>query len=168
MMLTADIPCGGAPAGSKLGWVPRHSGGLSLDYDARDDQDNGWRYGGRIHAVSSTYVDATNLYRIGGHAPIDASTSYTRDGLSVGFYVKKLTDRDYFTPYHRFWTGGLPVASGGKSCSACQRHTIWGVLRARWGQRGRALRTLSLVCHGPIKMAFGRSVLNPRRANISS
>ena len=110
--LTADIPGGGAPAGSTLAGVPRHSGGLWLDYDLRQHDGDGWRVGGGIHAASSAYVDAVNLYKTGGYATFDASTSYTRAGLSVGLHVKNLTDRDYFVPFARYLDGRVAPGDG--------------------------------------------------------
>lgn len=109
--LTADIP-NGAPAGSALAGVPRHSGGLWLDYDRRDDAGEGWRAGAGLHAVSSAYVDQMNLYETAGYATIDASASYSRDGLSVGLYVKNLADRDHFVPYYRYLDGRVAAGEG--------------------------------------------------------
>lgn len=110
--LTADIPGGGAPAGSVLAGVPRHSGGLWLDYDRRDPDGDGWRMGSGIHAASSAYVDAINLYKTGGYATFDASASYSRAGLSVALQVKNLTDREYFSPFARYLDGRVAPGDG--------------------------------------------------------
>ncbi|PGH57189.1 TonB-dependent siderophore receptor [Azospirillum palustre] len=111
--LTADIP-NGAPAGSTLPGVPRHSGGLWLDYDTRTADGEGWRVGGGIHAVSSANIDQMNLYKTAGYATIDASASYTGDRFSVGLFAKNLTDRNYFTPYYRYLDGRAARGEGRK------------------------------------------------------
>lgn len=107
--LTRDIP-NGAVAGSDLAGVPRHSGGLWVDYDTRVAGDDGWRIGSGIHAVSSVYIDAANDYRTPGYATLDASGTWTQNDLSVSLYVKNLTDRDYWVPMYGYLGGR--VATG--------------------------------------------------------
>lgn len=109
--LTRDIPMG-ASAGSDLPGIPRHSGGLWVDYDARGADGNGWRAGAGLHAVSASYVDQANQYETSGYTTIDASASYSRDDLSVSLYVKNLADRDYDQPFYKYLDGRVAPGSG--------------------------------------------------------
>ncbi|RHZ91285.1 TonB-dependent siderophore receptor [Cereibacter sphaeroides] len=102
--LTADIPLGAA-AGSKLPGVPRHSGGLWLDYDARRDTGEGWRAGAGLHAVSSSPLDQMNTYKTDGYATVNASASYTRDGTTYALAVKNLFDKEYDLPMYGYMGG---------------------------------------------------------------
>lgn len=107
--LTRDIP-NGAVAGSDLAGVPRHSGGLWVDYDTRVEGGDGWRAGAGLHAVSEANIDAANVYQTPGYATVDASGTWTRNDLSVSLYVKNLTDHDYWVPMYGYLGGR--VATG--------------------------------------------------------
>ena len=102
--LTADIPMG-APAGSKLPGAPRHSGGVWVDYDARADNGEGWRAGAGLHAVSSSKLDQANTYETDGYATVNASASYTQDGMTYALAVKNLFDTEYDLPMYGYMGG---------------------------------------------------------------
>ncbi|ABN78650.1 TonB-dependent siderophore receptor [Cereibacter sphaeroides] len=102
--LTADVPLG-APAGSKLPGVPRHSGGIWLDYDARKDRGDGWRAGAGLQAVSSAPLDQMNSYETAGHATVNGSASFTQDGTTYALAVKNLFDTDYDLPMYGYMGG---------------------------------------------------------------
>ncbi|WP_341486113.1 TonB-dependent siderophore receptor [Thioclava sp. GXIMD4215] len=103
-VLTADIP-NGARAGSSLAGVPRHSGGLWLTYDPRDPAGEGWQAGVGLHAASSAYIDLENLYKTGGYATVNASGSYTRNGMTYALAIKNLLNRDYDLPFWKYLDG---------------------------------------------------------------
>lgn len=102
--LTADIPMG-APAGSKLPGVPRHSGGIWVDYDARAGNGEGWRVGAGLHAVSSSPLDQVNTYQTAGYATVNASASYTRGAMTYALAVKNLFDTEYDLPMYGYMGG---------------------------------------------------------------
>ncbi|RJE78575.1 TonB-dependent siderophore receptor [Paracoccus sp. JM45] len=102
--LTADIPMG-ATAGSKLPGVPRHSGGIWADYDARADDGEGWRAGAGLHAVSSSSLDQINTYDTAGYATVNASASHTQDGMTYALAVKNLFDTEYDLPMYGYMGG---------------------------------------------------------------
>ena len=80
--------------------VPRHSGGIWVDYDARGDSGEGWRAGAGLHAVSSAKLDQMNTYETGGYATVNASASYTRGAMTYTLAVKNLFDTEYDLPMY--------------------------------------------------------------------
>lgn len=107
--LTADIP-NGAPAGSDLPGVPRHSGSIWLDYDQRDAAGSGWRAGVGVHAASSSWINQVNSYKTAGYAVVNASGSYTAGATTYSVAVKNLLDRDYDLPFWQMMEGRVAPA----------------------------------------------------------
>ncbi|GAA4158875.1 TonB-dependent receptor [Shinella granuli] len=109
--LTKDIP-GGASAGNKLNQIPRHSGGLWIDYSFGDDGPlSGWSTGAGIHAASGAPTDLMNIYKTEAYITADAAIRYKHDGFSANLIVKNLTDEKYYLPF-QYLTGGVAAAPG--------------------------------------------------------
>ncbi|PRD55024.1 iron complex outermembrane receptor protein [Phyllobacterium myrsinacearum] len=108
--LTKDIP-GGAQSGNKLNNVPRHSGGLWVDYTFGDDVLKGWSTGAGLHAASGAPVDLANTYRTESYVTADAAIRYKHNGFSANLAVKNLTDEKYYLPY-TYLIGGVAAAQG--------------------------------------------------------
>lgn len=108
--LTRDIP-EGALAGSKLPFVPRHAGGIWLNYDLTDATGDGWRLGAGVQAQSSTSVDSANRYKVGGFATADMGASYLKEGFTFNINVKNVFDREYFEAY-KYLDGRVSKGAG--------------------------------------------------------
>lgn len=102
--LTADIP-NGAPAGSDLPGVPRHSGSIWIDYDQRDEAGDGWRAGVGVHAASSSWINQSNSYKTAGYGVVNVSGSYTDGGMTYSVAIKNLLDRNYDLPFWKMMEG---------------------------------------------------------------
>ncbi|WP_296072271.1 TonB-dependent siderophore receptor [uncultured Agrobacterium sp.] len=110
--LTEDIP-GGAPAGNMINAIPRHSGGLWVDYSFGDDGAlKGWSAGAGIHAASGAPLALDNVYKTEGYVTADAALRYKNEnGFAANLVVKNLTDEEYFMPY-AYLVGGVAAAPG--------------------------------------------------------
>lgn len=110
--LTEDIP-GGAPAGNRINAIPRHSGGLWVDYSFGDDGAlKGWSAGAGIHAASGAPLALDNVYKTEGYVTADAALRYKNEnGFAANLVVKNLTDEEYFMPY-AYLVGGVAAAPG--------------------------------------------------------
>lgn len=109
--LTRNIPKG-APAGNKLNQIPRHSGGVWIDYSfGTDGPLSGWSTGAGIHAASGAPTDLANTYNTESYFTADAALRYKHDGFSANLIVKNLTDEKYYLPF-QYLTGGVAAAPG--------------------------------------------------------
>lgn len=109
--LTKDIP-GGASAGNKINAIPRHSGGLWVDYTFGEDSTlAGFSAGAGLHAASGAPLALDNLYETESYVTADAAVRYKKDGFSANLVVKNLTDEQYYLPY-AYLVGGVASAPG--------------------------------------------------------
>lgn len=109
--LTRDIP-GGASAGNKLNQIPRHSGGLWVDYIFSEDGAlSGWSTGAGVHAASGAPTDLANTYKTESYITADAAIRYKHEGFSANLTVKNLTDEKYYVQF-QYLTGGVAAAPG--------------------------------------------------------
>jgi iron complex outermembrane receptor protein len=108
--LTRDIP-GGAQAGNKLAAIPRHSGGLWIDYSFGDGFLSGWSAGAGLYAASGAPLNLENTYKAEAYITADAAIRYKKDGFSAGIVVKNITDEKYYLPY-MYLIGGVASAPG--------------------------------------------------------
>ncbi|KNY30869.1 TonB-dependent receptor [Agrobacterium genomosp. 3 str. CIP 111-78] len=111
-VLIEDI-LGGAPAGNRINAIPRHSGGLWVDYTF--DEGNalkGWSAGAGLHAASGAPLALDNLYETKSYVTADAGIRYkSENGFSANLMVKNLTDEQYYVPY-AYLVGGTAAAPG--------------------------------------------------------
>lgn len=96
-------------AGTKLPFVPAHSGRLWANYKFDPGWLEGWSAGAGIYVASSQYVDNLNLWRSDGYFTVDAKIGYEKGNIRAFLAAKNLTGEKYFTPYT--WLGGQ-VAPG--------------------------------------------------------
>jgi len=89
----------GVPAGNKFPIVPQHSGRLWVNYMFDEPVLRGWSVGAGIYAASSQFVDAANLYEVGGYYTVDAKIGYENEHFKASLNVKNLTGEEYFVPY---------------------------------------------------------------------
>ncbi len=110
--LTDGIP-GGAPAGNSINAIPRHSGGLWVDYSfGEDGKLKGWSAGAGIHAATGAPLALDNVYETKGYATADAAIRYrSENGFSANLTVKNLADEKYYQPY-AYLVGGVAAAPG--------------------------------------------------------
>ena len=108
--LTEDIP-GGASAGSNLVAIPRHSGGLWVDYAFGEGALEGWSAGAGAHAASGAPLDLKNAYRTEGYMTADAAVRYRAEDFSASLNIKNITDEKYYLPY-QYLVGGVATAPG--------------------------------------------------------
>jgi iron complex outermembrane receptor protein len=109
--LTRDIP-GGASAGNQLNAIPKHSGGLWVDYSFGETGPlKGWSTGAGLYAASGAPLALDNVYKTESYVTADAAVRYTYEGFSANLVVKNLTDEQYFMPY-AYMVGGVAPAAG--------------------------------------------------------
>jgi iron complex outermembrane recepter protein len=97
------------PGGTKLPFVPAHTGRLWANYKFNPGWLEGWSIGAGLYTASGQYVDNANLWQTNGYFTVDAKIGYERDHLRAFITAKNLTGERYFTPYT--WLGGQ-VAPG--------------------------------------------------------
>lgn len=97
------------PAGTKLPFVPQHTGRLWANYKFDPGVLPGVSLGAGITFASSQYVDNANLWQTAGYYTVDGKIGYEKDHVRAFLTVKNLTGEKYFVPYA--WLGGQ-VAPG--------------------------------------------------------
>ena len=97
------------PAGTKLPFVPAHTGRVWANYKFDPGWLEGWSVGAGLYTASSQYVDNANLWRTDGYFTVDAKIGYEKGNIRAFIAAKNLTGEKYYTPYT--WLGGQ-VAPG--------------------------------------------------------
>lgn len=100
-------------AGSRVPWVPEHSGRLWAHYRFTDETLRGFGIGTGVYVSSGAYLSGQNRYQTPGYYTFDAAVGYESGPFKLGLSVKNLSNEVSFQPFQYFgggYTGGGRVA----------------------------------------------------------